>query len=100
MATKRLRILGSEEYYPSTTRFISIVNLVLVCMALVAVTSLLMQNGFYLSEPVKQILNRIDFIVILYYLLQFCVKGCCARSKTRYLRLHWFESLLAFLIVI
>jgi hypothetical protein len=83
MATKRLRILGSEEYYPSTTRFISIVNLVLVCMALVAVTSLLMQNGFYLSEPVKQILNRIDFIVILYYLLQFCVKGCGFTGSSR-----------------
>jgi trk system potassium uptake protein len=100
MATKKLQILGSEEYYPSTMRFIRIVNLALVCMALVAVTSLVMQNGFYITTPVKQILNRIDFIVILYYLLQFLVKGFCARSKTRYLRHHWFETLLAFLIII
>ncbi|MBN1130300.1 MAG: hypothetical protein JXA71_15010 [Chitinispirillaceae bacterium] len=100
MATRRLHILGSEEYYPATMRFIGWVNVVLICMAVAAVTSLVMQRGFYLSRAVEQILFRIDFAVILYYLFQFTVKSICARFKLLYLRRHWFEALLAFLIIV
>ena len=101
MATKRLRILGSEEEYTSSAlRFIKIINLGLVCIALIAVISLLLQNGFYLNRTFEQILIRFDFVIILYYLLQFLVKGFCARNRILYLKRHWFESILALLILI
>ena len=51
MATKRLRILGSEEeYISSSMRYIRVINLGLICMAVIAVISLLLQNGFYLNH--------------------------------------------------
>jgi trk system potassium uptake protein TrkH len=101
MATKRLRILGSEEeYISSSMRYIRVINLGLICMAVIAVISLLLQNGFYLNHTFEQILIRFDFIIILYYVLQFLVKEFCARNKILYLKRHWFESLLALLILV
>ncbi|MBN2038095.1 MAG: hypothetical protein JW768_15245 [Chitinispirillaceae bacterium] len=99
MATRRIRVLGSEEYSPGALRFIGVLNIILIGVALIAVISLIIQKGFYLKPGLEQLFYRIDFFIIQYYLVQFIIKMACARSKSLYLKRHWFESLLALLIL-
>lgn len=95
------RLLGSnsQDYYPWAGWIIRTINLCLGVVSFAALTSLILQYGFYLSEGFIASLNRIDLVVVQFYLWQFVLKTALSRSKWKFLSRRWFEAGLALLIL-
>jgi potassium uptake TrkH family protein len=89
---------SAEEYYYWAAPAINIANIILAVVSVAATTNLVLQFGFYCPAGLTAFLNRVDFIVIQFYFVQYAIKLIMSRSKLQFLRSHWFETLLAFLI--
>lgn len=100
MPTKKLMVLTSDEYNPGALPIIRILNRVLIAVGILAIAGLVIQQGFILEKTTSALFNRIDFLIINYYLFQHLVKLFCCRRKFDFLKSHWFESLLALLIIL
>lgn len=87
------------EYLYWANPIIKVVNLLLGLLSIAAISSLVLQYGFYLSDSTSAILNRVDLFIVQYYLCQFLLKLSFSRSKLIFMRRHWFETLLALLIL-
>ncbi|HEX3018808.1 MAG TPA: TrkH family potassium uptake protein [Chitinispirillaceae bacterium] len=96
---KSLIINNTEEYQYWAEPVIKFTNLLLIFFSIAALTSILLQHGFYLSESVSAVLNRIDLIIVQFYLWQFVFKLLSSRSKISFIKRHWFEAALAVLII-
>ncbi len=68
-------------------------------LAVLAIGSLVTQYGFYISTQQTQLLDRLDLIVVLLYVLQFLLRLIFAKNYMEFLRRHWFEALLAVVIM-
>ena len=88
-----------EEYYYWAEPVVKGINVILWIVGFTAITNLLLQYGFYLSEDTIAILNRIDLIIVQIYFWQFAIKLALSRSKLHFLRHRWFETVLAMLIL-
>lgn len=96
---KSLTVNESGEYLYWATPFVKILNMILAIFSLAAISSLVLQYGFYLTESISAILNRVDLLVVQFYLWQFIFKLLFSRSKLSFLKRHWFEAVLAVLIL-
>ncbi len=88
----------SEDYYYWAVPVVKAVNFVLALVAISAISSLILQYGFYLSKGSTSILQRFNLFIVQFYLAQFLLKLLFAKKKLLFLRSRWFEALLAFLI--
>lgn len=96
---KSLALNESGEYHYWAEPFIKILNLILALLSLAAISSLVLQYGFYLTDSVSAILNRVDLLILQFYFWQFIFKLLFSRSKISFLKRHWFEAALAVLII-
>ncbi len=96
---KTLTVNESGEYLYWAEPFVKILNLILSLSSLAAITSLVLQYGFYLTDSVSEILKRVDLLIVQFYLWQFIFKLLFSRSKLSFLKRHWFEAILAVLIL-
>jgi len=69
-------------------------------LAVLAIGSLITQYGFYISLQQEQLLDRIDLIVVLLYVLQFLLRFSFTQKHLTFLKRHWFETLLSIIIII
>ncbi len=76
-----------------------VINITFAIISLLALASLVAQYGFYIPQSWKQWLNRLDLIIVFYFVIQLILKVILAHHRLGYLRKHWFESLLAVLIL-
>jgi potassium uptake TrkH family protein len=96
---KSLTVNESGEYLYWAEPFVKILNLILALSSLAAISSLVLQYGFYLTDSVSEILKRVDLLIVQFYLWQFIFKLLFSRSKLSFLKRHWFEAILAVLIL-
>ncbi len=96
--SKSLTIGELGEYHYWAEPVVKTLNLILAFFSTIAISSILLQHGFYLSESISAILNRVDLLIVQFYLWQFVLKLLCSRSKISFLKRHWFETALAALI--
>ena len=76
------------------------VNISLFIVSIIALISLILQYGFYISPAFKSILQRLNVLIVLYYVLQFFIKLVFTTDKWQYIRHHWFESTLVAIIIL
>lgn len=96
---KSLSVNESGEYHYRAEPLVKILNLILALFSLAAISSLVLQYGFYLTDSASAILNRVDLLIVQFYLWQFILKFLFSRSKLSFLKRHWFETVLAVLIL-
>jgi trk system potassium uptake protein TrkH len=89
---------STEEYYYWAAPFINFARIILALVSVAAIINLVLQFGFYCPAGLTAFLNRVDFYVIQIYFIQYAIKFIMSRSKLQFLRNHWFETVLAFLI--
>lgn len=99
LMAKSLSVDESGEYHYRAEPLVKILNLILALFSLAAISSLVLQYGFYLTESASAILNRVDLLIVQFYLWQFILKFLFSRSKLSFLKRHWFETALAVLIL-
>jgi potassium uptake TrkH family protein len=96
------RILKSytDEYLFQAFPLIKVLNVILALVSFIAVASLLLQYGFYLSPTLNAVLIRVDLFIVQFYLWQYIIKFLVSRDKFDFLRHRWFEAILAFFILV
>ncbi len=99
LMTKSLTVNESGEYYYQAEPLVKILNFILAIFSLAAISSLVLQYGFYLTDSVAAILNRVDLLIVQFYLWQFIFKFLFSRSKLSFIKRHLFEAVLAVLIL-
>ncbi len=93
---KRLQL----KYLEWSEPIIKGVNISLFMVSIIALISLIIQYGFYISSSTKLILQRLNVLIVLYYVLQYFIKLAFAQNKWYYIRHHWFESTLVTVIIL
>ncbi|NOX90377.1 MAG: hypothetical protein GXO77_15310 [Calditrichaeota bacterium] len=88
------------KYYQWSDQVIKAVNISLMIVSVVALTSLVLQYGFFISPRLDHILERLNVMIVLYYVLQFFLKIVFSPQKKEYIKQHWFETTLVALIVL
>jgi potassium uptake TrkH family protein len=96
------KLLGSssEDYYYWAAWIIRAINLALAVVSFAAISSLVLQYGFYLSDEFVAVLTRVDLGIVQFFFWQYIIKVALARSKWSFIRKRWFESGLALLILL
>jgi len=85
-------------YFVRSHSIIQWIDRVFVAVALLALVSLVLEYGFYLSPQWHHILNRFELLVVEFYLVQYGLKLVLSRNKLLYLRNQWYETVLALLV--
>jgi len=88
-----------SDYLFWTDRLIEIINRLFLFVALLALASLVIKYGFYIPHHIDNLIDRIDLLVVWFYLIQFVTKFMLSRKKKQFLKTHWFEALLSLFIV-
>ncbi len=88
------------KFYTWSEPVIRIVDWMFLLVAIVAVGSLVIQYGFYISIDTEKWLERLNLIIVLFFVFQFLVKILFTMDRLTYLRRHWFETALVTLIVV
>ncbi len=88
------------KYMEWSEPVIKAVNISLFLVSLIALVSLILQYGFYISPSTKQILQRLNVLIVLYYVLQFFIKLVFTQQKWYFIKHHWFESTLVTIILL
>ncbi len=87
------------RFYEISDPVINIVNISLFFVSVVALISLILEYGFYISEQTAQIIERVNVLIVLYYVLQYFIKLLFTLKKWDYIKTHWFETALVVLII-
>ena len=87
------------RFFELSEPVIKAVNISLLFVSIVALVSLILEYGFYISNQTAQIIERINVLIVLYYVLQYFVKFIFTIEKWEYIKTHWFETSLVFLII-
>ncbi len=87
------------RFYEVSDKVIHAVNISLFFVSIAALVSLALEYGFYISPQMEQIIERVNIVIVLYYVLQYFVKLLFTLEKLEYIRTHWFESALVVLII-
>lgn len=88
-----------DEYYIWSHKIIKILNFLLIIISILALVSLILNYGFYISKDINELIIKFNIFVIQFYLFQFILKFSCSIQKFNYLKSHWFESLLSIAII-
>jgi potassium uptake TrkH family protein len=75
-----------------------VINILFSLVSLIAIMSLIAQYGFYLSVSIERWLQRLNLVIILFFVLQFLLKALILKNRKEYIRSHWLEAILATLI--
>ena len=90
--------IAMEQFrYPFLVR---ILNFLFIIIALLAIASFVLEFGFYLPEDKIGILNLLNFIIILYFVLFSLTKLALVNNRYQYLKTRWFNYLLVFVLII
>ncbi len=76
------------------------VNISLFIVSIIALVSLILQYGFYISPKTQQILQRLNVLIVLYYVFQYFIKLIFTTHQWQYIKHHWFESTLVVIILL
>jgi len=87
------------RFYELSDPVINIVNISLFFVSVAALISLILEYGFYISEQTAHIIERVNILIVLYYVLQYFVKLLFNIKKWNYIKTHWFETALVILII-
>lgn len=84
-----------------TTRFRinKVLDSLLVLFALVAVVTIVLEYGFYLSPERAVLIYQIDVIILWYFVLQALIRLFINRGHWSYLKSHWFDYMLVLIIL-
>lgn len=88
------------NYLEWSEQVIKAVNISLAIVSIIALGTLIIQYGFYISPSLEQTLERVNVLIVLYYVLQYFIKLIFTAHKTEYIRHHWFESALVAIIIL
>lgn len=80
-------------------QLIKILNFLLAVVALLAIVSFFAEFGFYLSDNKIRILKLLNFVIIFYFILYSIIKLVLVYDRFQYLKSHWFNYLLVFLLL-
>ena len=79
---------------------IRILNFLFIIIALLAMASFVLEFGFFLPEDKIGILNLLNFIIILYFVIFSLTKLALVNNRYEYLKTRWFNYLLVFVLII
>ncbi len=88
------------KYYEWSEPVVRWVNVSLLFVSILALASLVLQYGFYISPRFEHILERVNVLIVLYYVFQYLVKIVFTPKKLDYIKHHWFETGLVMLIIL
>ena len=74
------------------------INWIMTVIAVLAVISLVLEYGFYLSSDLAAILHKIDIIIITIFVVETFVRLLVAHSKLTHLRYNWLGFVLVLLL--
>ncbi len=94
MNSFRLKILDWSDSVIHT------INVSFFIVGVIAIISLVTQYGFYISADLEHWLERVDILIVFFFVLQFLVKLIFMPAPRRYIREHWFETLLVLVIMV
>lgn len=80
-------------------QLIKILNFLFAFIALLAIVSFFAEFGFYLPEDKIRMLNLLNFVIIFYFILYSMIKLALVIDRYQYLKSHWFNYLLVFLLL-
>jgi len=87
------------KFYDWSESVIRFIDISFFIIALLAIASLVASYGFYLSSQTESILERIDLLIVLFFVFQYFLKLTFSHTKKIFIRRHWFESSLVVLIL-
>ncbi len=79
---------------------IKAVNISLTIVSIIALMTLVIQYGFYISPSLEHTLERVNVMIVLYYVVQFFIKIFFTPQRWSYIKRHWFESALVAIIIL
>jgi potassium uptake TrkH family protein len=89
-----------EEHYSWANIYIKWINRIMPIITILAIISLIIEHGFYIKSSLYLIINRFNLVIIQFYFIQYIFKLATCKNKLTFLKAHWFETLLAFLILV
>ncbi len=81
-------------------KIIHAVDLLYFVVAVTAIASLVTQYGFYVNATMENWLERLDLLIVLFFMLQYFIKLLLQANKKEFILRHWFEGLLVLVILI
>ncbi len=83
----------------NSVNIVTLLDRVFLFVSLLAIASLVIEYGFYLSASEKVFLHRIDILIIWYFVLQSLLKLIITNKKRDYLKTHWFNYLIVLFVI-
>ncbi len=74
-------------------------DILFLVLSLGAIASLVAQYGFYLSVTMERWFERMDIIIVHYFVLHYILKLILVEDRLDYLKKHWFQGVLVVLII-
>lgn len=75
-------------------------DLLLALSGILILISFVLEHGFYLSDNYIKILEITDIFIFSYFILQHFIKISFAEKKREFIKYHWFDSTIIFLILV
>lgn len=69
-------------------------------ISIIAISSLIIQYGFFITPQLDHLLDRLDILIVFYFVLQYFLRILLVQNKIAYIKHHWFETLLIVLIIL
>lgn len=91
--------MPEKTVQPRFANVVSTLRYSLVVVSMLAVCSLVVRQGFFLSEKVEYVLSRLDVLILFYFVFQNAVRLLLSAGKKVFLYTYWFENLISFLIL-
>jgi trk/ktr system potassium uptake protein len=81
-------------------RILAITSFVPILLAVVAMTSLVLQNGFYLSHEMQATTSTLIRLVLYGFVIQGLVKVSLLSQPMEYIKKHWLEAVVLLLVLV
>ncbi|MCK5077022.1 MAG: hypothetical protein KAR38_11635, partial [Calditrichia bacterium] len=75
-------------------------DLLLALSGILILISFVLEHGFYMSDNYIKILEITDIFIFSYFILQHFIKISFAEKKREFIKYHWFDSTIIFLILV
>jgi voltage-gated potassium channel len=69
----------------------SFYNIVLLFLSVYVLGAIIIESFFVTDAEIKKVLQYIDFLVCVFFLLDFLINFCSAKSKLQYMKWGWLD---------
>lgn len=87
------------RYHEWSKAIVRVINVTFFLVSITAILSLLAQYGFNISSSMERWLERLDLLIVLFFVFQFLLKIAIMPERREYIKYHWFETILVTLII-